>query len=96
MVNTIYHKSINKVLILKNYFDGLQKRLLLCNNPPEHPGFAIGILWDFGKDVINAWNIWSVINKAIQKATHSTATVIQNRARQSEPGYEPTDCDRYD
>jgi hypothetical protein len=46
MVNTNYHKSINKTLILKNYFDGLQKRLLLGDN---HPGFAIGILMRFQK-----------------------------------------------
>jgi hypothetical protein len=41
--NTIYHKSINKTLILENYFDGLQKRLLLRNDLHEHHGFAIGI-----------------------------------------------------
>jgi hypothetical protein len=57
MVNTNYHKSINKMLILENYFDGLQKRLLLRNNHPEHPGFAIGILKDFGKCMANTWNI---------------------------------------
>jgi hypothetical protein len=49
MVNTTYHKSINKTLILENYFDGIQKRLLLCDNNLEHPGFAIGILRDFRK-----------------------------------------------
>jgi hypothetical protein len=49
MVNTNYHKSINKALILKNYFDGLQKMLRLCNNHPEHTGFAIGILMSFRK-----------------------------------------------
>jgi hypothetical protein len=54
MVNTIYHKSINKTLISRNYFDGLQKRLLLRNNHPEHPDFAIGILRSFGKCVANA------------------------------------------
>jgi hypothetical protein len=49
MVNTNYHKSINKTLISRNYFDGLQKRLLLRDNYPERPGFAIGILRSFGK-----------------------------------------------
>jgi hypothetical protein len=82
MVNTNYHKSINKTLISRNYFDALQKRLLLRNNHPEHPGFAIGILKDFGKDVANAWNIWLIINKVI----HNTAAVMQNRTRQSEAG----------
>jgi hypothetical protein len=57
MVNTDYHKSINKTLISRNYFDGLQKRLPLRNNHPGRTGFAIGILWNFGKDVANAWNI---------------------------------------
>jgi hypothetical protein len=57
MVNTNYHKSINKVLISRNYFCALQKGLLLRNNPPEHPNFAIGILWNFEKDITNAWNI---------------------------------------
>jgi hypothetical protein len=54
MVNTNYHKSINKVLISRNYFDGLQKRLLLGDRYPKHPEFAIGILKDFEKDVTNA------------------------------------------
>jgi hypothetical protein len=27
---------------------------------------------------------------------HSTAAVVRSRAWQSETGYEPTDCDRYD
>jgi hypothetical protein len=49
MVNTNYHKSINKVLILENYFDDFFKRLLLCDSYPEHTGFAIGILRSFGK-----------------------------------------------
>jgi hypothetical protein len=40
----------------------------------------------------NTWNIWLIINKAL----HSTTAVMQNRAWQSEAGYEPTDCDRYD
>jgi hypothetical protein len=53
MANTNYHKSINKTLISENYFDGLQKRVLLCNSHPERPGFAIGILKGFGKDVTN-------------------------------------------
>jgi hypothetical protein len=53
MVNTNYHKGINKTLILRNYFDGLQKGLLLRNNYPEHPGFAVGILKDFGKSMAN-------------------------------------------
>jgi hypothetical protein len=79
---TTYHKSINKTLISENYFDGLQKRLLLCDGHPERPGFAIGILWNFGKDTINAWDIWLAINKV----THSTASVMRNRAWQSEPG----------
>jgi Na+/H+ antiporter NhaA len=82
MVNTNYHKSINKTLISRNYFDALQKRLLLCNSYHEHPKFAIGILKDFGKDVANAWNIWLVINKV----THSIAAVIRIRALQSEHG----------
>jgi hypothetical protein len=55
MVNTNYHKSINKALISRNYFDGLQKRLLLGDNHPDRPGFAIGILKDFGKCITNAW-----------------------------------------
>jgi hypothetical protein len=92
MVNTNYHKSINKMLILKNYFDDVQKRLLLGNNYPEHPGFAIDILRSCEKDVTNIWNIWLVINKA----THSTALVMRNRVWQSEAGCEPTDCDKYD
>jgi hypothetical protein len=41
------------MLILENYFDGLQKRLLLRNNHPERPGFAIGILKCFEKSMIN-------------------------------------------
>jgi hypothetical protein len=49
MVNANYHKSINKTLTLENYFCALQKRLLLCNNYPERPGFAIGILVEFRK-----------------------------------------------
>jgi hypothetical protein len=75
MVNTNYHKSINKTLILRNYFDDLQKRLLLHNNNPEHPGFAIGILKGFGKNMANTWNILQVINKVI----HNAVAVIQNR-----------------
>jgi hypothetical protein len=62
-INTNYHKSINKTLISRNYFDALQKRLLLCDNHLEHTGFAIGTLKDFGKCVANAWNILQVINK---------------------------------
>jgi hypothetical protein len=77
MVNTNYHKSINKSLILRNCFDGLRKGLLLGDNHPEHPGFAIGILWNFEKDVTNTWNIWSVIDKVI----HSAAIIMQNRTR---------------
>jgi hypothetical protein len=57
MVNTNYHKSINKTLILENYFDDFFMRLLLRNNHPEHLEFAIGTLKDFGKCVANAWNI---------------------------------------
>jgi hypothetical protein len=53
MVNTSYHKSINKTLILENYFDALQKKLLLGNNHLERPGFAIGILRSFGKGMAN-------------------------------------------
>jgi hypothetical protein len=53
MVNTIYHKSINKALILENYFDDFFRGLLLYNNHPEHPGFAIGILKGLGKNVTN-------------------------------------------
>jgi hypothetical protein len=49
MVNTNYHKSINKVLISKNYFCALQKGLHLGNNHPEHLGFAIGTLMNFWK-----------------------------------------------
>jgi hypothetical protein len=67
MVNTNYHKSINKTLISRNYFDGLQKRLLLGDNYPEHPGFAVGILWNFGKGMTNTWNVWLVINKVTHK-----------------------------
>jgi hypothetical protein len=52
------------------------------------PGFAIGILRSFGKCVANAWDIWSV--------THNTATVMQNRAWQSETGCVPLYCDRSD
>jgi hypothetical protein len=44
MVNTNYHKSINKTLISRNYFDDFSERLLLGNNRPERPGFAIDIL----------------------------------------------------
>jgi hypothetical protein len=80
------------VLISRNYFDDPQKGLLLRNNHPEHTGFAIGTLKGFGKCVANAWNTLPVINKAI----HNTASVTRNRALQSEPGYEPADCDRYD
>jgi acyl-CoA-binding protein len=47
MVNTIYQKSINKTLISRNCFYALQKRLLLGDNHPERPGFAIDILKDF-------------------------------------------------
>jgi hypothetical protein len=75
MANTNYHKSINKMLISRNYFDGLQKRLLLCDNYHKHPDFAIGILKSFGKDVTNTWSIWLVINKV----THNTAAVMRNR-----------------
>jgi hypothetical protein len=77
MVNTNYHKSINKTLILENYFDGLQKKLLLRNNHPGRTGFAIDILWNFRKDVTNTWNICLVINKVI----HSAAIIMQNRTR---------------
>jgi hypothetical protein len=79
IVNTNYHKSINKVLISRNYFDGAQKELLLRNNLSEHPGFAVGISWNFGKDMTNTWNIWLVINKVI----HSVAAVMQNRIWQT-------------
>jgi hypothetical protein len=68
MVNTNYHKSINKTLISRNYFDDPQKGLLLCDN---HPGFAIGTLKGFGKCVANAWNTLPVINKV----THSTIAI---------------------
>jgi hypothetical protein len=79
MVNTNYHKSINKVLISRNYFDALQKRLLLCNDHPERPGFAIGIMRDFEKGMTDTWNIWLAINKV----THNTAAVMRNRTWQS-------------
>jgi hypothetical protein len=92
MVNTIYHKSINKTLISKNYFDGLQKRLLLRNSHPKRTGFTIGILRSFRKGMTNTWNICLVINKV----TRNTSSVMRNRTWQSESGYEPTDCDRYD
>jgi hypothetical protein len=92
MVNTNYHKSINKTLTSRNYFDGFQKRLLLRNNYPEHPGFAIGILRSFKKGVTNTWNTLPVINKV----THNTVAVMRNRTWQSEAGCEPTDRDRYD
>jgi hypothetical protein len=72
MANTNYHKSINKTLILENYFDILQKKLLLGDNHSEHPGFANGILKDFGEGITNTWNILSVINKVV----HSTARNI--------------------
>jgi hypothetical protein len=74
MVNTNYHKSINKTLISRNYFDSLQKRLLLGN---EHPGFAIGILKSFGKNMINTWNGLPVISKVI----HNTAAVVRNNTQ---------------
>jgi hypothetical protein len=35
MVNTNYHKSINKTLISRNYFYGVQKGLLLRNSHHE-------------------------------------------------------------
>jgi hypothetical protein len=47
MVNTNYHKSINKSLFLENYFDDFFRGLLLGDNHLEHPGFAIDILWNF-------------------------------------------------
>jgi hypothetical protein len=37
------------MLISRNYFDALQKELLLCDSHPKHPGFAIGILVEFRK-----------------------------------------------
>jgi hypothetical protein len=92
MVNTNYHKSINKTLISRNRFDDFFRRLLLGDNYPGHPEFAIGILKSFGKGVTNTWNIWPVINKVI----HSAAAVMRNRALQSEAGCEPLGCDRYD
>jgi hypothetical protein len=36
------------------------------------------------------------VQEFLDKVTHSTAAVMRNRTLQSEPGYEPTDCDRYD
>jgi hypothetical protein len=51
MINTSYHKSINKTLISRNYFDGLQKRSILCDDRTKHPGFAIGISKGFGKSM---------------------------------------------
>jgi hypothetical protein len=86
MVNTNYHKSINKTLTSRNYFDALQKGLLLCNGYPEHPGFATGIWRSFGKSMINTWNIWLVINKAI----HSTAAVTRSRTWQTDQEIEET------
>jgi hypothetical protein len=76
----------------RSYFDDFLERLPLCNNNPEHPGFAIGILKDFGKGITNTWNILLVIDKV----THSAASVMRNRIWQLETGCEPTDCDRYD
>jgi hypothetical protein len=32
----------------------------------------------------------------LNKVTHSTAVFMRNRAKQSEAGCEPADCDRYD
>jgi hypothetical protein len=78
MVNTNYHKSINKTLISRNYFDDFFKGLLLGDNHPEHPGFAVGILWNFGKSMTNTRNTWLVIN--------SVVAIMRNRTRQSEPG----------
>jgi hypothetical protein len=49
MVNASYHKSINKTLILENYFCALQKRLLLCDSHLERLDFAIGTFRDFWK-----------------------------------------------
>jgi hypothetical protein len=42
--------------------------------------------------VTNTWDGLPVINKVL----HNTAAAVRNRALQSETGYEPTDCDRYD
>jgi hypothetical protein len=92
MVNTNYHKSINKTLISRNYFDDFFGRLLLGNSHSEHPGFAIGILKGFGKNITNTWNIWLAINNVI----HNTPSIMRSRAWQSEPGCEPPDCDRSD
>jgi hypothetical protein len=84
MVNANYHKSINKTLIARNYFDDffkgllLGKRLPLRNNHPEPPGFAIDILRSFRKSMTNVWSILSVIN--------STTSVMRSRAWQSELG----------
>jgi hypothetical protein len=80
MVNTNYHKSINKTLIARNYFDDFFKGLLLRNSHPKHPRFAISILRNFWKNMINTWSTWSIINKVI----HSTVAVMRNRARQHE------------
>jgi hypothetical protein len=60
---------------LENYFCAIQKRLLLRNSHLKRPGFAIGILKDFGKGITNTWNIWMVINKAI----HGTVAIMRNR-----------------
>jgi hypothetical protein len=49
MVNTNYHKSINKTLISRNHFGDFSERLLLCDNHPERPGVAVGTLMDFRK-----------------------------------------------
>jgi hypothetical protein len=53
MANINYHKNINKALILRSYFDIIQKGLLLGNNHHGHPDFSIDILRSFGKSMIN-------------------------------------------
>jgi hypothetical protein len=45
MVNIMYHKNICKTLI--------SKKLLLGDKLYEHPGFAIDVLRNFGKDMTN-------------------------------------------
>jgi hypothetical protein len=92
MVNTNYHKSINKVLISKNYFDALQEKLLLGDNRPEHTGFAIGILRVF----------WKKYDKYMEHSTGYQQSYPQYNFCYAKSYMaigawcEPMDCDRYD
>jgi hypothetical protein len=78
MVNTNYHKSINKTLISRNYFDGLQKMLLLCNSYHKYTEFAIGTLIGFRKSMTNTRSIFELLTMVI----HNAVAVMQNRAWQ--------------